>query len=415
MFPLLRHQDTIFVRQLKKSRLKVNDIITIKQGVFFITHRIIYISKAGLILTKGDHNFFPDKPVKRRDVIGKVEAIARKNQTIYIESFYLFQSSIYFEEIKIINKLLTDSQINYVFLKGLPLHLYYGKQIPRRIFADCDILIDSSEESDVEKILSSLGYKKKEHIPHKITNLFLRKKTECDYWKRIGPFKIVIDIHTQPTLFFVQSNNLTPLYPYKLVMEFSRILLIQKKEVSIYRQRFPLLKTEYQIVYLALHLFHDNFSGYHKYLFLEKVINSSNFDEDLIIKIIKDYELENFLYCTFSLLRKYYNPNFSKNFLQKIKSRKSKQMTNIIKTTSIFSESQHTETGVERFKNIYYLSKTHSLIKPLIFFRLEIIVLIMHVLIKKIRLIIKINNRSNSLLPKNTYPSYKPKYTAYRR
>ena len=392
MYPLLLDKDIIMLSQSKT--LHIDDIVVIEEKSYFLTHRIIYINKPdGYLLTKGDHNLLADPATKFNKVSGKVKKVIRAGKTLNIENLYLLQSAFYFEEIKKINSIFSKQKILFIFLKGLPAYLYYIKRPPQRIYADCDILINPHHLPEVDKIFTSLGYQKQTISHNPFLDLFLKNKAEVSYWKTLNNFRIVFDVHLEAVFFFVQTNNLTPLYSYNLVKEFSQQLLSQKKAVSLDKQKYPLLTAENQIVYLALHLFHDNFRGYHKYLFLEQVINLSKFDEQNVVSIIKKYRLENFLYPVFILLKKYYQPKFSKNFLKQIAPKKEKQelISSLIKSINIFEDEKHILAGINRFKNIYTLSDSYPAIKPLVFLQPGIAALIFFTLLKKITLIVKFN------------------------
>lgn len=391
MYPVLLNNDIIILNPSKK--LQIDDIVVIEKKSFYITHRIIYIDKnADQIITKGDHNPLPDKPIRYGDVSGKVYKVIREGKTLVIENLYLFQSIFYFNEIKRINSLLSNQKILYVFLKGLPIYLYYTKKPPRRIYADCDILIDPNDLPDVEKIFLSLGYKKRVTSLNPFLDKFLRRKSEVTYWKIIKKVLVSFDIHLEAVFLMVQTNDLYPLYSKSLVKKLSNFLLSEKKIVTLHKNKLPLLTTENQIIYLALHLFHDNFKGYYKYSLLEQVVNSSKFSEEQIIETIKEYKLGNFVYPVFILLIKYYHPNFSKNFLNQIAPQeKLRRISRLIGKINIFEDESRINSGVKRFKNIYYLSLTNELLKPLVFIQPDVLLLTFFSITKKLKLTLQLN------------------------
>lgn len=47
--------DVVFVKEVKQSKIKVNDVISFTDGKTVVTHRIVEI-KDGKYITKGDHN-----------------------------------------------------------------------------------------------------------------------------------------------------------------------------------------------------------------------------------------------------------------------------------------------------------------------------------------------------------------------
>ena len=80
MSPTMEEKDIIIMNILndeEKEELQIDDIVVFMQGRSFITHRITEISE-NKITTKGDANNAKDKPVQRKDIIGKVVTIIPK-------------------------------------------------------------------------------------------------------------------------------------------------------------------------------------------------------------------------------------------------------------------------------------------------------------------------------------------------
>ncbi len=73
MSKALEIEDIIIVK-IGNQDLKKDDIITFKQDNNLITHRIIKIDN-DVITTKGDSNSAEDEPIKKEDIVGKVEII----------------------------------------------------------------------------------------------------------------------------------------------------------------------------------------------------------------------------------------------------------------------------------------------------------------------------------------------------
>lgn len=140
------------------SRLKVNDLVLFQRNNRIFTHRIIY-KKGNYLIAKGDHNFKDDGKIYSKHILGKVTNIKRNNKIINPETIYLLQSTIYLTELKLIAKELNSKDINFVFLKGLPIHLFYEKTHPQRIYVDCDILLAKNQYQKALKIFTALGYK----------------------------------------------------------------------------------------------------------------------------------------------------------------------------------------------------------------------------------------------------------------
>jgi signal peptidase len=69
----LQIEDIIIIK-LGNENIKENDIITFRQDKNFITHRVKKIDE-NAIITKGDNNPNEDEPIKKEDILGKVQII----------------------------------------------------------------------------------------------------------------------------------------------------------------------------------------------------------------------------------------------------------------------------------------------------------------------------------------------------
>lgn len=386
MFPLFWQGDLVYLKTIKKNQLKIDDIVTVEKKSFYFTHRVVYIdSNFNQVITKGDNNFHQDKPFKFEQIIGKVEKIKRFNKVLNLSDMYLLQSSHYLDEVKKVNQLFTKNNLKYVILKGLPVYLHYNKTHPRRLYSDCDLLIDYHDYEKTKRLFASLGYQRDDLNSDSQFNRFINK-TEYTFSKKVGLFKIIFDVHIEAGFLMVQVRNLSPLYSSDKMAGLSNFLLLSCQKVKIGDQDYPLMSHENQIIYLALHLFHDNFSGYYKYLLLEQVINYSKVNEKVIIDIIQKYQLQNFIYPVFAILFKRYSPKFSSKFLHDLKKLtfKSDYMDQIVRKTDIFSQQPRVSAGVRRFINIYYLSPEKQFIKPLVFLNVNIIYLVFFVVVNKL-------------------------------
>ncbi len=95
MYPLLLDGDILYLKKIKFSKIRVNDIITAKDSIRYFTHRVIYKGK-NYVVTKGDNNPITDKKVYAKDIIGRVENVKRQGNIFNPEQIYLLQSSLYF-------------------------------------------------------------------------------------------------------------------------------------------------------------------------------------------------------------------------------------------------------------------------------------------------------------------------------
>lgn len=385
MFPLLQDEDIVYFRKISFSAISTNDIICFRQKNRLITHRVVY-KKGKYVITKGDNNPISDGKVLQSRILGRVSKVKRGNQSFNIEDLYLFQSSIYFEEIRRVVGLFKKKGIDHLILKGLPLHLFLEKKHPRRIYADCDILVAKKDIFRANKLLLNEGYQKVD-ISLSVKHKKLKdKEVEESYAKLISRYPIVFDVHEEAAFMMTQLGKLEYLYSQKLLEKFTKSLLNNKRIVGIKGVNFPLLSLEDQIVYLFLHLFHHNFRGGYRYDILVKILNC-RFDESKLINTINIYKLNNFVYAGLVLLQVYYpNEKYEKLLdLLSVSKQVKKYVKEKIIPTKIFDDEERIGGGVRRFKLIFYLSPESFLKRILTVFNKQVLYSIYWVLFDKIR------------------------------
>ena len=88
MAPLIAAGDEIVVEQAGADRLRRGDIVLYTVGGTFHTHRLLARRRHGgatLLVTKGDAALNPDQPWREEQLLGKVVAIKKGDQTINLE------------------------------------------------------------------------------------------------------------------------------------------------------------------------------------------------------------------------------------------------------------------------------------------------------------------------------------------
>lgn len=373
MLPILQSKDRLKIIKVGFHNLHVNDIIIFTQAGRVITHRIIYINPK-YVLTRGDNNFESDRKIYPKQIIGRVDSFTRGKLTSHIDQIYLIQSSLYFQEICLIINEFKKKGIEYVILKGLPLHMFFEKSHPRRIYADCDILIKKNDFPIAEKIIKKMGYKNAGRE---------FKQVENNYHKIIKGFPVVLDIHLEPAFLMTKFSGLEALYPQKLIDKLTEELFNNKRQITINNQPFLILNSKFLILYLALHLFHHNFRGAFRYGFLDKIIKKSHFAKwELISQVIREYRLQNFVYPVFILLKKYYKTPIPNFFIKLIKP----DFMNFIdfKNLPIFDDEPRTAAGINRFKNLFFLSPQPLWRKLTVFFHPQVVYFIFWTLWRKL-------------------------------
>lgn len=390
MKPLLLPDDNVFIKKVGFNKLQIGDIIVYKKNKRLITHRLIYKNKQHVI-TKGDNNLECDHKLLPKQIVGKVIKIKRDNIFFIPEQLYLIQSTHYLNEIIKLKQKFEKNNIDHVFLKGLPIHLFYENTHPKRFYADCDVLIDKKDFLKAEKIIEKEGYKK----TFKQTGL-----VENNYFKIINGFSVIFDLHLEPAFLMTQFSGLEALYPQKLIDGLTEELLTNKKQIKIDDTKYYILDTNYLILYLALHLFHHNFRGAFRYQFLDTVIKKSRLsknDWQNIQLTINKYQLTNFVSPVFILLKKHYQTPIAQSFLKQNKSPITYHLSPI-SALNIFNDEPRVKAGINRFLNILVLSSNPWWKKIFVFLNPNVAYFICLIIWKKLFSFFS-NRRTNLLSP----------------
>lgn len=380
MLPIFQPGDWLYFKKVGYRNLKVDDIALVRTRFHsYFVHRILYKSKKYAV-TKGDNNLFTDGKINPKRIIAKVIKIKRDNNILSPTSLYLVQSSYYLNEIIKIKDEFDRNQIKYVFLKGLPIHLYYEKSHPKRVYADCDILIDETDAARAKAILRAKGYRSV-GAPL-IKTLKKTNHPEVSYQKSLRGFPVNFDIHTEAVFLMTQLGKLDSLYPQKLVKKLTQELLHNKKTVKIDGHSYKILDNRYLILYLLLHFFHHNYKGIFRLELISIVIKQSRLgkkDWEFLSKKINEYQLSGYIYPALLLLRKYYNNELPASFLRLIK-KKPSVASEIVGSGSIFGVEDRMTSGINRFINIFRLSESPTVIKLTVLLNPEIIFYVVFVL-----------------------------------
>ncbi len=387
MKPFLLSGDVVFYEKCNFSSCKVNDLVLIQQNKKLFTHRVIYKTDR-YIIAKGDNNSEADKKVRPAQILAKVKEVRRGKIIFQPDDVYLTQSIHYLQEIQNIHNLFEKEHIGYVILKGLPIHLHYEGAHPKRIYADCDVLIEKKNFSKADKLLTKKGYKK---IEDRFFNIKKDKNVELSYIKKINGFWVVFDIHLEPAFLMTQLGSLDCFYPNNLLVEYSTYLLKRRKKIFLGNGQVFILDTPDLLVYLALHFFHHNFTGIFRLELMKNCIKKIPRKcyvkaQKQIVEIICRFLLKNYTYYSFLLLT-YYFPE-TKKFLTPILKAILPDKIQLLYLQklpiSVFNDEERTKSGIERFKNLFFLSP-HSLQKKTkVFFDLQVLLIIFQVGIRRV-------------------------------
>jgi hypothetical protein len=356
MMPLILPKDKPIIK--KGRSYKTNDIVAFQKRDNLITHRIIYISPSNEhLITKGDNNLKSDGKNKPRQILGKVENIKRDNKTLTLSHIYLSQSSAYLKELEKIAGEFSQNKIPYIILKGLPLHLHFGKKPPQRLYLDTDILIKKTYFSKADKTLSRLGFKKQKHV---LFGKKIKYPTQISYIKTTKPFPVVIDLHLEPSIGFTKIKNLNSLLPS--TRAYTQHLFENIQLVKVNENKFPILTTKALLVYLLLHLYHHNFQGAHRMEFINNLVRNQKIDWGQIERTMRKFKFENFIFPGILILERYYEISIPKKQLSAATPSFGPRLTSYIVTKFVnpFNTGSRACEGAKRFILLLLLSPSSA-------------------------------------------------------
>lgn len=307
MKPFIYKGETVLFKKYSFRHLQVNDIVVIKNENNTFIRRVIYKTKSYLI-TKGDNNVTNDEKSYQKNILGKVYQIKRGEALFNPEYMYLIQSTIYYEEIVKLIKIFSKKNINYVFLKGLILHLYYFKSYPRRLYADCDILIDEAYKEIVHKIFAAMGYRLLHTNEYNnLQKFFDKNPKEVNYVKNVNGLYVVFDVHYQIAI----AGHVSTLPNHILQKEellLTKDFLSSKKTITLSKTQFSILEPHRQILYLLLHFYQHKWSGIEHLDFISRVFNAikKRINKKSIFILATDHKILSFILPSTYLLDKYF-------------------------------------------------------------------------------------------------------------
>lgn len=387
MYPLLHDGDVVYFKKKMFSKIGVNDIVCVKKNGKIFVHRVIY-RKTSYLITKGDSSQLNDGKIFKKNYLGTIFKIRRDTFELGIEDLYLFQSTTYLNEIIKVKNLLEKHGLDVIFLKGLPLYLYFNGKHPRRIYADCDVLISRESFSKARRVLSQLGYV---YIDTSIwgNKRTIEKRAEVSFSKKINNFVVVFDIHFELIHLIDQVGPIEELYSGNLSQRLTQKFINEKIPVKIMGENFYILKPENLFIFLLFHLFRHNFKGTYRYDFLSLILGKKKIDYAEVICKLRDYKLINFVFPSIEILRLKYDVKFPKFFLEEINNRN--YIVSVLHSrfisASIFNENIRLESGAGKFRNVILLADASLYRKIFMFLKPEIIMSMLNYYLFRIKIL----------------------------
>ena len=388
MQPLLKPGDMLFLRKVPFHTIKENDILAIKKDAKLLIHRVIY-KKQKYVITKGDNNTYNDGKTYERNIYAKVQFVTRNGKKITPELVYDKQSKQYYFEILKFKRELERRHIRHVFLKGLPLHMFYEQKFPRRIYEDCDILIGDESFELAKKILVRMGYSKIDNSFFPLHTKLLGKEVECAYGKVVKNVLVVFDLHRKVVFLVVHLSKLDRLFPDRIVDEMTERFLSSRVKKIVHGEQFFFLSPEIYIVYLLLHIFHHNFTGAFRYLFLQRVWKkeSTRLKIRKMIDVINQYSVNSFIYPALYLMKKYYLADNTSTLAEAIKpvGYRLVYTKSVLFKQNIFDEGKRIKAGIIRFLNVLILSPTNIFQKMRSFIHIQLVLIAVWLIYKRLK------------------------------
>lgn len=371
MLPLLRTGDLVYYKKCSFQSIRINDILLINKRRKLFTHRVIYKTDS-YIITKGDNNSTSDGKIYSHQIVAKARYFRRGDKKMRLEGLYTAQSLLYFHEITTIIKAFQKKAVDVLILKGLPLHLFYEGRRPNRLYSDCDILIAYKDKEKATSVLTGYGYIKGDTALSALHKRLRDKETEDSFYKLVGSFPVVLDIHYEVIFMMTQLGKLDPLYPQSLIDEMTASFLKDKRDVYIDAKEYPILSESNLILYLMLHFFHHNFTGTHRLSLIHNILSKIRDKTALFNDVaagIHRYHLKAYIYPTLLLLIKYYKTPIPPAFMEAVIPPESQYsyINRHVLAPSIFDERLRVQNGIVRFKNLFFLSPLPIWKKSLVF------------------------------------------------
>jgi len=370
MFPVLKDDDVITTEYTPLKKIQINDIIAIRKGGGIVIHRVVYKSsgKSWVIYTHGDNNDFIDQGSHLKDIIGKVAAVNRNGKTHSVSEYEKKKSTVYQREIEMLITAFAQKEISYIFLKGLPLYLFYSQSPTLKSYQDCDILIKKEAVLKVIKQMNEWGYvqtEKNKPYQHEIT-----------FYKVINSVKVVFDIHVELGLGMRIIGPLYELYPKQTAEQFSNELLKSIRMVMVppFKTKVPLPVAEMLILFLFQHLFRHNFMGASRYGLISEIVQKEQVDYKKFVSNVRQYKLSKYIFPGVAIYNKLFFPKIPQNVVSQLGLEAKKCSPEKKKTWSTYlSKGTRDERGIKKFINIFLLSpepfkhKIRIFIKPYLY------------------------------------------------
>jgi len=355
MYPILKDGDVVRYHRTSFARVRINDIVLIRQRDSYVTHRVIHKTSRSAV-TRGDNNSVSDGYITQNRIVAVVDAVTRNGKTFRPDDLYTHQSHHYLAEIVRLKTVLELSGIPYLFLKGLPLHLYYERAIPRRLYADFDILVDKKDAGRVNGLLRKLGFVSEKKQFYRSYQRFIGADwKEVTYLKKIGRFGVAVDVHFEITFLTHKTKNPFPRLQ-KAADALTQRFMARKRVITVRGEHYPIMDADDLVLYLFLHYFTHNFRGAHRLGIIRNMLMSERVHWDKVFGVAKQNACVLFLIASLS----YYETCHGSVVPRAVRRAYAKEYAYVAWVRSVFMRdidifSEGRGTGPERMRRALYM------------------------------------------------------------
>lgn len=390
MYPLLHPGDVIEFEKCNANQVAINDIVLLYSQEKFITHRVIYYSN-NVLVTRGDNNPTEDIGIGKEHIIGRAVRFKRKGKWYLIDEVYSNQSLTYIKEIARVSRYLQIKQIPHVYIKGLVASLKFLKRFPQRIYSDIDLLIQRRDIYRVNDAFLTLSYRR---YDDRWLSMFspapLDKRYEVDFIKKVGSIPVVFDVHLEPVFLMIKMSGMDLLYRDNLRAELGSHFITEAKSFTILGQKIPVCSAPDQVLYLLLHIFHNNFTDSIRFQLVDRVIRGTMQADNWkrFYNTVARFQLEGYIYPSLRILVQYFNTPIPRSILKKLKPKHilARMVSQyVIHKTNIFRSPTRIKGGIIRFVLSILLSPEPMYRKILVLFHPKTLISVVWLAVKKLQ------------------------------
>lgn len=393
MFPLLQPGDSIEFQRISPKQVKINDIVLLYCNETFITHRVVYRSGDGIV-TRGDNNPKEDEGVSLEHVIARATRFKRKGKWFTFDDVYANQSIAYIPAIVEVSRSLKKSSIRHVYIKGLVASLKYLNRFPARIYGDIDLLIKREDIAKTNTVFTALGYHRyddpwlsfREPTP-------LVQRFEVDYIKKLRGINVVFDVHLEPVFLMIKMKGMDLLYRNTLRSKLGDHFIANATSLSVMGTKVPVCSPPDQVLYLLLHIFHNNCTDSIRFHLVDQVIRKTMkpISWKKFVDTVVLFKLDGYIYPSLVMLLKYFDTPIPQKLIVKLKPKN--LVTHlatqwVLNKTNIFRTPSRILGGIIRFGLVIALSPEPLYRKVLLLFHPAALTSAIWIGIKKLQTVI---------------------------